>query len=76
MADFAAILTRRNQDLANFLIGCLTLKEASERLNRSQKEETFSQQSHSHRAKGNDEAIKKKENTDKTLATPYKNVFG
>jgi hypothetical protein len=38
MGDFAAILTKRNQELANALMGCLTLKEASERLNRPQKE--------------------------------------
>lgn len=37
MADFAAILTKKNQELANSLIGCVTLKEASERINRSQK---------------------------------------
>ena len=38
IADFAAILTKRNQELASALMGCLTLKEAAERLSRPQKE--------------------------------------
>ncbi len=68
MGDFAAILTKKNQELANILIGCNTLKEASERF-KSHPEE---HQTYSHRASGSGD-LKKKE---KPLNTPYKNVFG
>jgi hypothetical protein len=71
IADLAAILTKRNQELANALLGCLNFKEAAERINRPQKEEGHMQANHSHR-----DAAKKKDNADKTLMAPYKNVFG
>ena len=71
MADFAAILTKKNPELAGLLMGCMTLKEAAERLNRPQKDEGGFGHNHGHR-----DQAKKREVADKTLLTPYKNVFG
>lgn len=72
MADLAAILTRKNIELANCLLGCSTFKEAAERINRPYKEEGHLGPNHSHR-----DTAKKKEAPEKTLLSPaYKNVFG
>jgi hypothetical protein len=60
MGDFAAILTKKNQELANLLIGCNTLKEASEKLTRPHREEHSPHQNYSHRASGSGDIVKKK----------------
>lgn len=77
MGDFAAILTRKNQELANLLMGCITLKEANERLCR-QREEHSPYQNYSHRASGSGDFKRRLDPRDKNQnqITPYKNVFG
>lgn len=51
MGDFASILTKKDMELANLLMGCITLKEAYERLNKH-REEQSPHQNYSHRASG------------------------
>lgn len=78
MGDFAALLTRKNIVLANVLIGCNTLKEASEKLSRVQREESSPYQNYSHRASGSGsgDLMKRKQEKEKNSMALYKNVFG
>lgn len=78
MGDFAALLTRKNLALANALIGCNTLREASERLSRAQREDSSPYQNYSHRASGSGsgDMVKRKQEKEKGSMALYKNVFG
>lgn len=73
MADFAALLTRKNQELASLLIGCVTLKDAHERLLTHRQDYSPQNQHYSHRASGSSDLRRRTENN---TTPPYKNVFG
>lgn len=75
-ASFAALLALKNEDLANCLLGCRTLRDAADKLSRPSRETSSPFHSYSHRASDSGDLHSKKfEANDKFKMGQYRNVF-
>lgn len=78
LADLAAILVNKNQELASKLLGCHTVSDAIQRLNQPNQENKSLFNNYSHRASESD-AVKFKKYEVRVQGgpiQPYRNVFG